>query len=104
MTDAFFNDTLMGVIPTLPEVVISMALWLACFVGGFLLTENANTAIWLKLTFLDMRPFNCRLCLSTHLTWLSFLFAAYAGGWHFLYLGAMGSCWIYYILSHRDDE
>lgn len=91
--------------PDVTELTVSILIWFACFFAGFLLTENSNTALWLKLPpLLDMRPFNCRLCCSTHLTWLSFLFAAYAGGWHYLYLGAMGSLWTWHILKHRDDE
>lgn len=105
MTDAIAFDFVLGLIPTLGELVLSMVIWGLCFFVGFLLTENANTALWLKLQpLLDMRPFNCRLCLTTHITLVTFLIIAYLGGWHFLYLGAAGTIWTFYILSHRDNQ
>lgn len=99
-----FIDCVLVTIPTAWELIASMVIWMLCFFAGFMLTENQNTALWLHIQAFDMKPFSCRKCLSTHLTWLSFLFAAYAGGWHFLYLGAMGSWWMYYILNHRHEE
>lgn len=92
------------IIPTFGEFVLAIVMWFACFFIGFLLTENVHTAIWMKVEAFDMRPFNCRKCLTTHITWICFTMLAYLSGWRYLYLGAMAAAWTYYILAHRDYE
>lgn len=97
------TDLIQNYIPGLVDWVFAAFIWLDAFIAGYLLTEHRD-ALWLKLPrLLDMRPFNCRLCMTCHLTWMGF---GALGFWRPCYwiLGVAATAWTWYILSHRDDE
>lgn len=66
-------------------ILCLLALWL-----GWLLTEHPRYALMLNFPDLDRKPFNCRPCLTFHITWLEFAFITlFTHSLFFLLIGIM---------------
>lgn len=93
-----------AMIPSIWQFTGMVIIWFTAFFLGFLLTEQKDCALFLKYPALfDMRPFNCRTCLSTHLHWITCVFCAYFNSPYWLIWVMPGSVWMYYILSKRFE-
>ena len=81
------------------QFILAIAIALLSFVAGYVLTETRYSLS--RWRVFDMRPFNCRLCLSTHLTWVSETAAALAFG--SVPMGAFGlacAAGVYYAIRY----
>lgn len=86
------------------EFILAIAVMLLSFVLGYELTEGRLPLREISPMF-DMKPFSCRLCLSTHITWiaetcLAILFAS----WPLFAFGLACAAAVYYAIWHDTKE
>lgn len=54
---------------------------------------------------LDFKPINCRLCLSTHTSWvLHTAIALLIGSWIYFFFGIISAVCIYRLISNEDKK
>lgn len=96
------------IIPTFCEFIAIFFTTLVCYVTAWMLTSNANTAIWMKLEMFDLRPFNCPICLNFWTTLFGFVILAYALNPFFLLWGTIAAGMTTYCVydkwREKDDD
>ena len=86
------------------QFILAISVMLLSFALGYEMTEGGWQLTRLSPMF-DMKPFTCRLCLSTHITWiaetcLALLFAS----WPLFAFGIACAAAVYYAIWHDTKE
>lgn len=56
-------------------------------------------------TYLNFKPLNCRLCLSTHSAWVLHTFVAIcSNSWIYFIFGIISAICIYYLIKNEENK
>lgn len=70
------------------------------FIVGKTVTELIKLPVWL-----DMKPFNCRKCCTTHLTWvLNTLVGLILSNWIYIILGIIMAICSYVLINNEEKK
>ena len=81
--------------------IILIGISVFAFIIGKLFTEGS-----FKLpSWLDMKPFNCRKCLTTHIIWvLDTLIGLIVGSWIYIVCGILLGVCIYLLINNEEKN
>ena len=77
-----------------------IAISIISFIVGKTVTELIKLPAWL-----DMKPFNCRKCLTTWISWvLNTLLGLIVGDWIYILCGTISSSVIFYLIYNEEKK
>lgn len=73
---------------------------LAFIIGRLLTLDTSKWPVWL-----NMKPFNCRKCLTTHISWvLNTFIGLLIGNWIYIIAGIIVAGVIYYLIDIEEKK